>query len=35
MRSLRIISREQLRDPALRTLIEAATVIGVLPIRNR
>lgn len=35
MRSLRITSREQLRDPALRKLIEAATVTGVPPIRNR
>jgi Domain of unknown function (DU1801) len=34
MRSLRITSREQLRDPALRTLIEAATVTGVPPIRD-
>ena len=29
MRSLRISSPEQIRDPALRTLIEAATVTGV------
>jgi hypothetical protein len=35
MRSLRITSLEQVRDPALRTLIEAATVTGVPPIRNR
>ena len=35
MRSLRISSLEQVRDPALRTLIEAATVTGVPPIRNR
>jgi hypothetical protein len=34
MRSLRITSREQLHDPALRTLIEAATVTGVPPIRD-
>jgi hypothetical protein len=34
MRSLRITSREQLRDPALRTLIEAATVTGVPPTRD-
>jgi hypothetical protein len=34
MRSLRITSLEQLHDPALRTLIEAATVIGVPPIRD-
>ena len=35
MRSLRISSLEQVRDPALRTLIEAATVTDVPPIRNR
>jgi Domain of unknown function (DU1801) len=35
MRSLRISSLEQVRDPALRSLIEAATVTGVPPIRNR
>ena len=35
MRSLRITSREQLRDPALRKLIEAATVTGVPPTGNR
>jgi hypothetical protein len=35
MRSLRISSPEQIRDPALRTLIEAATVTGVPLIRNR
>jgi hypothetical protein len=34
MRSLRISSSEQIRDPALRTLIEAATVTGVPPIRE-
>jgi Domain of unknown function (DU1801) len=34
MRSLRINSLEQVRDPALRTLIEAATVTGVPPIRE-
>jgi hypothetical protein len=34
MRSLRITSLEQVRDPALRTLIEAATVTGIPPIRN-
>jgi hypothetical protein len=34
MRSLRITSLEQLHDPALRTLIEAATVRGVPPIRD-
>jgi hypothetical protein len=33
MRSLRITSREQLHDPALRTLIEAATTTGVPPTR--
>jgi hypothetical protein len=32
MRSLRISSPEQIRDPALRTLIEAATATGVPPI---
>jgi hypothetical protein len=32
MRSLRISSLEQVRDPALRALIEAATVTGVPPI---
>jgi hypothetical protein len=35
MRSLRISSPEQIRDPALRTLIEAATVTGVPLIHNR
>jgi hypothetical protein len=34
MRSLRIISLEQVRDPALRELIKAATVTGIPPIRN-
>ena len=34
MRSLRISSPEQIRDPALRALIEAATVTGVPPIRD-
>jgi hypothetical protein len=34
MRSLRITSAEQLQDPALRTLIEAATVTGIPPIRD-
>jgi hypothetical protein len=34
MRSLRITALEQVRDPALRTLIEAATVTGVPPIRE-
>jgi len=34
MRSLRITSLEQVRDPALRTLIVAATVTGIPPIRN-
>jgi hypothetical protein len=34
MRSLRITSPEQIRDPALRTLIAAATVTGVPPIRD-
>ncbi|HET9777734.1 MAG TPA: DUF1801 domain-containing protein, partial [Propionibacteriaceae bacterium] len=34
MRSLRISSPEQMRDPALRTLIEAATVTGVPPVRD-
>jgi hypothetical protein len=34
MRSLRITSVEQVRDPALRTLIEAATVTGVPSIRE-
>jgi hypothetical protein len=34
MRSLRITSLEQVCDPALRTLIEAATVTGIPPIRN-
>ncbi|HET9778386.1 MAG TPA: DUF1801 domain-containing protein [Propionibacteriaceae bacterium] len=33
MRSLRVSSPEQIRDPALRALIEAATVTGVPPIR--
>jgi Domain of unknown function (DU1801) len=35
MRSLRITSLEQVRYPALRTLVEAATITGVPPIRNR
>jgi hypothetical protein len=35
MRNLRITSPEQVRDPALRTLLEAATVTGVPPIRER
>jgi hypothetical protein len=35
MRSIRITSVEQVGDPALRTLIEAATVTAVPPIRNR
>jgi hypothetical protein len=34
MRSLRITSLGQVRDPALRALIEAATVTGIPPIRN-
>jgi Domain of unknown function (DU1801) len=34
MRSLRITSLEQVREPALRSLIEAATVTGIPPIRN-
>ena len=34
MRSLRITSLEQVGDPALRSLIEAATGIGVPPIRD-
>ena len=34
MRSLRITSLEQVREPALRRLIEAATVTGVPPIRK-
>jgi hypothetical protein len=34
MRSLRITSLQQVRDPALRTLVEAATVTGVPPIRE-
>jgi hypothetical protein len=34
MRSLRITSLEQLQEPALRTLIKAATVTGVLPVRE-
>jgi Domain of unknown function (DU1801) len=34
MRSLRITSLEQVRDPALRRLIEAATVTGVPLIRE-
>jgi hypothetical protein len=34
MRSLRITSLEQVRDPALRSLIEAATVTGIPPIRT-
>jgi hypothetical protein len=33
MRSLRISSPEQIRDPALRTLIEAATLTGIPPAR--
>jgi hypothetical protein len=32
MRSVRITSLEQVRDPALRSLIEAATVTGIPPI---
>jgi hypothetical protein len=34
MRSLRITSLEQLQEPALRTLIKAATVTGVPPVRE-
>ncbi len=34
MRSLGISSLDQIRDPAVRALIEAATVTGVPPIRN-
>jgi hypothetical protein len=34
MRSLRITSLEQVRDPALRALIHAATKTGIPPIRN-
>jgi hypothetical protein len=35
MRSLRISSLEQVRDPALRALIKAATVTGIPPISTR